>query len=179
MKLSDDIDKYISNSKVKGSFIKWNKPILSVFITEITAQVENKNFYYSEISRAVSVWNNILIANGFSLKFELTSNPQNADIIVHWTKVGRVFEGMCKYLSVVNNEIKKVSIEVGLFNPNSPKNTTNESIFFVMMHELGHSLGLGHGVEIDDVMFVPHQKNISVPSENDLYVLKMIYNTTC
>ena len=44
------------------------------------------------------------------------------------------------------------------------------------MHELGHSLGLGHGIEVDDLMFVPHQKNISQPSENDLYVLKTIYS---
>ena len=44
-----------------------------------------------------------------------------------------------------------------------------------IMHEFGHALGLGHGVEIDDIMFVPHQKNISIPSENDVYVLKQIY----
>ena len=43
------------------------------------------------------------------------------------------------------------------------------------MHEFGHALGLGHGVEIDDIMFVPHKKNIPVPDENDLYVLKKIY----
>ena len=44
-----------------------------------------------------------------------------------------------------------------------------------MMHELGHALGLGHGIEINDIMFVPHQKNITTPSDNDLYVLKKIY----
>ena len=43
------------------------------------------------------------------------------------------------------------------------------------MHEFGHAVGLGHGIEPDDIMFVPHQKNISVPSENDLYVLKTLY----
>ena len=82
---------------------------------------------------------------------------------------------MCKYVSVIGDELRKISIEVGLYNDLSPKNTTAESIFFAMMHELGHSLGLGHGIDINDVMYVPHQKNISYPSENDLYVLKTIY----
>ena len=99
----------------------------------------------------------------------------NADIVVHWTKVGRVFEGMCKYPSVINGVFKKISIDIGLPNEFSGKNTTIESIFSTILHELGHSLGLGHGVDIDDVMFVPHQKNVSVPSENDIYVLKQIY----
>ena len=72
--------------------------------------------------------------------------------------------------------IDKEELEIGLKNEYSGKNTTEESIFFVIMHEFGHALGLGHGVEVDDVMFVPHQKNISIPSENDLYVLKHIYS---
>ena len=101
--------------------------------------------------------------------------PNSADIIIKWAKVGRVFEGMCKYPSVINGIIKKISIDIGLPNEYSPKNTTNESIFATMMHELGHALGLGHGVEVDDIMYVPHQKNISSPSENDLYILKKIY----
>ena len=82
---------------------------------------------------------------------------------------------MCKYPSVINGIIKKISIDIGLPNELSPKNTTNESIFATMMHELGHALGLGHGIEINDIMFVPHQKNITTPSDNDLYVLKKIY----
>ena len=45
------------------------------------------------------------------------------------------------------------------------------------MHELGHSLGLGHGVETDDIMFIPHQKTLNRPSENDIYVLNLLYNT--
>ena len=43
------------------------------------------------------------------------------------------------------------------------------------MHEFGHALGLGHGIEIDDMMYVPHKKNIQIPSENDIHVLKTIY----
>lgn len=176
MVILDKINEYVNNSKIKGKLAHWKKSSVKVFITPITSSLPNKEFYYSEIKRAMDVWNLYLKKLNITLTFELSTTPNNSDIIIHWVKVGRIYEGMCKYLSVIDDELKKVSIDIGLFNENSPKNTTNESIFFSIMHEFGHSLGLGHGVDIDDVMYVPHQKNISVPSENDLYVLKMIYS---
>ncbi len=176
MAISSNINQYIEKSKLNGRLCRWNKSIVNIFITPISAPISNKTFYYSEIERAITLWNKILKDCCINVQFNSITNAANADIVIHWTKVGRVFEGMCKYPSIINGEFRKISIDVGLKNEFSGKNTTDESIFFVIMHELGHSLGLGHGIEVDDLMFVPHQKNISQPSENDLYVLKTIYS---
>lgn len=171
-----NINDYIENSKIRGKFARWKKSQVFVYITPVTNQNADKTFLYSEIKRAMTVWNESLKKLNTGICFYTTENCTNSDIIIHWTKVGRVFEGMCKYLSVIGDELKKVSIEVGLENEYSGKNTSNESIFFVMMHEFGHSLGLGHGIDVNDVMYVPHQKNVDTPSENDLFVLKTIYS---
>jgi len=176
MTISPLISKYVENSKLNGRFCRWKKRVVNVYITAIAGTVKDREFYYSEVRRGISVWNAELKNCNIDIMLNTVNNPAEADIAVHWTKVGRVFEGMCKYPSIINGEIKKVSIDIGLKNEYSGKNTTNESIFFVIMHEFGHALGLGHGVEADDVMFVPHQKNISKPSENDLWVLKQIYS---
>ncbi len=176
MTLSSKINNYIEDSKINGKLCKWDKTTVNVYVTSIIANIPNKNFLYFEIERAMFVWNKFLKENSININFNKVSSPVNADIVIHWTKVGRVFEGMCKYPSIINGIIKKISIDIGLPNDLSGKNVTNESIFATILHEFGHSLGLGHGVEIDDVMFVPHQKNVCTPSENDLYVLKLIYS---
>ena len=176
MTVSTLINSYIENSKINGRLCKWDKSSVNVFITPITANISDKNFLYSQVQKAVNVWNNALKQCHINLSLNIIQTPVNADIVIHWTKVGRVFEGMCKYPSVINGVLKKISIDIGLPNEYSGKNTSNESIFATILHELGHSLGLGHGIEIDDAMYVPHKKNIAVPSENDLYVLKMIYS---
>ncbi len=175
MSISLKIERYIEDSKINGRLCKWDKPFVNVFVMQITSGISNKNLFYSEVNRAINIWNNVLKQSSINLTLNIVNEATNADIVVHWTKVGRVFEGMCKYPSVINGVFKKISIDIGLPNEFSGKNTTIESIFSTILHELGHSLGLGHGVDIDDVMYVPHQKNVSVPSENDIYVLKQIY----
>ncbi len=175
MTVAQNINVYIENSKIRGQLCRWDKQLVNVYVTPISANISNKNFLYSQVDKALTYWNNTLKSNGINLCFQKSDNPQQADVTVHWVKVGRVYEGMCKYLSVIGNSIKKVSIEVGLPNEFSGKETTDLSIYCAILHEFGHALGLGHGVDIDDIMYVPHKKNISVLSENDLYVLGAIY----
>lgn len=174
MALSANINKYIQNSLIRGKLCKWDKLIINVYITPITANISNKEFFASQVLSAMQNWNKVLKEHYINVHFNPVGTAAQADIIVHWVKVGRVNEGMCKYLSVIDNRINKISIDIGL--PNTYGRETSElSIYCAIMHEFGHALGLGHGVEIDDIMFVPHQKNISIPSENDIHVLKKIY----
>lgn len=175
MALSNEINKYVNNSLINGKLCRWGKSQVTVYTSPITASGIDKSSMYLQVEKAIQSWNLYLRTNGINVQFLPVTQPIMADVVVHWVKVGRVFEGMCKYVSVINGEIKKISIDIGLNNEFSPKNTTDLSIYCAIMHEFGHALGLGHGIDVDDIMFVPHQKNISIPSENDIFVLKQIY----
>ena len=167
------MDKYIQNSAINGKLCRFNKKSVNIFITKISAAIPEtqKSDYYEIINRAAAIWNE------FSpVTFLFTETQANADIAVIWTKAGIKFEGMCKYRSIIASEIRSVTIEIGLPNPNSPKKIDRDTILHTALHELGHSLGLGHGTNENDVMFVPHTKTLSMPSDNDIAVLNFLYS---
>ncbi|MGN1125130.1 MAG: matrixin family metalloprotease [Candidatus Gastranaerophilaceae bacterium] len=172
MTISNNINKYIKDSLINNKICRFNKQTLTVFVSKIVAKMfeSDKFSYYNEISKAIQIWNNYA-----PVKFVQIESAQNADIIINWTKVGIKNEGMCKYRSIINCEIKAITIDIGLPNSYSPKTITNSTILHTILHELGHAMGLGHGVEANDIMFVPHQKTLNKPSENDIFVLNLLY----
>lgn len=172
MTISANIDFYIKNSLINGKVCRFNKPVVNFYIQAIAAPIANnkKEEYYMIINDAAKIWNK------FSpIKFNRITSPQTADIIILWTKVGIKFEGMCKFPSIVASEIRKVTIEIGLSNEKSPKEINNQTILHTALHEFGHAIGLGHGINENDLMYVPHTKTLNLPSENDIFVLKTLY----
>ena len=167
------LQEYIKDSLINGNITRWDKNEVCFFITKIVSNIKDyeKEQYYEIIKTAAKIWSATYIVT-----LNHTENRDNADIIVNWTKVGRTFEGNCKYVSIINSRFKLISLEIGLPNELSPKIVSDDTILHTALHEFGHALGLGHGIAPNDVMFVPHQKTLRKISQNDLSVLKFLYS---
>lgn len=173
MEIPSDIYGYIKDSLINRRICRWNKTEIKFFISPPVSDLKDyeKSEYCEIVRTAAKIWSETKVVN-----IEETNNRNNADIIVLWTKVGRKTEGNCKYISIINSQFKLISIEIGLPNEYSPKTVSKDTILHTALHEFGHALGLGHGTETDDIMFVPHQKTLNKISANDLNVLKFLYS---
>lgn len=172
MNISPKIADYIKNSMINGRVCRFAKRDILYYISPISASIsQSKKYdYYNIINKAAFTWNQLDL---FDLRN--VSVPQDADIVINWVKTGRIYEGMCKYRSIIASEIKAVTIEIGLPNSYSPKIINDDTILHSALHEFGHAIGLGHGVEEDDVMYVPHKKTLKSLSKNDMFVAELLY----
>ena len=109
--LSPKINQYIEDSKINGKLCRWNKSVISIFVTEITHQNVDKVFLYSEIQRAILLWNNTLHKNGININFEQINTPINADIITYpyiiFSKTKDGFEKLVNRSINIDGRVKK------------------------------------------------------------------------
>lgn len=174
MPISENINNYLKASMISGRICRFNTYYINIYISKISSKFiseTQKNEYYYLIEKAINIWNKL---NCFC--FIISDTPQNAHIIINWVKTGRVYEGMCKFRSIIASEIRSVTIDIGLPNEYSPKTVNNNTILHSILHELGHAAGLGHGIDENDIMYVPHKKTLNTLSDNDIYILQKIYS---
>ncbi|MGN0014196.1 MAG: matrixin family metalloprotease [Candidatus Gastranaerophilaceae bacterium] len=174
MSISENINDYLKDSMIAGRVCRFNIYYINIYISRISSKFiseAQKNEYYYLAEKAINIWNQL---NCF--KFVICDTPQNANIVINWVKTGRIYEGMCKFRSIIASEIRSVTIDIGLPNEHSPKTVNNNSILHSILHELGHAAGLGHGIDENDLMYVPHKKSLNTPSNNDIYIVQKIYS---
>ena len=169
-----DIKEYVYESLQQNRVHRWNKKVVTVYITSITNPLykNQQQEYNALIKEGLAQWNKII---GNKVKFQITQDSTNPDIVVRFPRVTNQYWGMCYYDNIQNGEYKKLTVKIGLSNEyNGAKLTPNEKLVLVL-HEFGHALGLGHsiGKNIMTAGYYPEKNWISIV---DIITLKILYD---
>lgn len=153
---------------------KWFNPkMLKVYI-----QPEHK--YTVMMKHGFAEWDRLTSGN---VRFKYVSSPNTAQIKVYFVKkidtqnkqsLDRAI-GLTRYSYLGNNKkFTRATIYIAE-KTQEGKNLNRDEVYTVMLHEIGHAIGLDHSNDPESVMY-PSENVIQEISKADLRTLKKLYN---
>lgn len=177
---------YLQQLKKQGDIVNWpkDKMPLKIYIKPASGVRGYKPVFDSYVTRSFDTWCQICP----KLSYKIISDAKNADIKIIWTEKSLSLEesgrtrqkaGLTDVESNEKCEITKARIRIRTLNPfNSESPVQDGECASVTMHEIGHSLGLGHSTGVSDIMyFGSSSKQTGMPSSRDKATLAKIYQT--
>ena len=173
------IKTYLQDCFSKGRLSRWpdNVMPLSVYIGKFnwyrSQGVSDEMKYTQMIIDGFNLWERL---SGGIVSFRRTPNIYDSNINIEWKRVDRKSLGSCTFNYDKLGRFYSAELSIGLSDGILHRQYMDENeVFHTIIHEIGHSVGLGHSATKGDIMFVPHEYGVVNVSNNDLATLRWLY----
>lgn len=162
----------------------WSWPVeklpLKIFISAAKDVPGYRPIFKTYAIKALDTW---CEASGKKIKYVLVKNSDDADMIIRWTPSALQMDGEHRVVAGLTNiqedggKISRAVIGLRTTDAFSPgKYVQNGQMASVVMHEVGHAMGLDHSNWIYDVMYFHcSSKQSGMPTSRDRKTLARLY----